>query len=172
VGTTALVALISGLSAVGGALVGSGSTLLVARRADEAQRKRDHDDAILSFWTAVASFGALWTTLAAILPANSNPIEKFRQGMQLSSYGRQLVDRQFSITDAVWHAMGRVRMVATASELRVASAVEDAIGEWQVGHPMPESFGEALRNLRLLVESLGPDGAALSAEDASSQSPG
>jgi hypothetical protein len=165
-GMTALVALISGLSAVGGALVGSGSTLLVARRAEAAQRRRDHDDAILSFWTAVASFGSLWSSLAELLPADANRLNKLRQGVQLSSYGRELVDRQFSVTDAVWRAMGRVRMVATASELRVASAVEEAIGDWQVGHPMPESFGEALRNLRLLVESLGPDGAALSEEDA------
>lgn len=171
-GTTALVALISGLSGVGGAVVGSSSTLFVARRADAAQRRRDHDDAILSFWTAVASFGALWSALAGVIPADSNAIAKFLQGLQLGSYGRLLVERQFSVGDAVWHAMGRVRMVATADELRVASAVEDAIGEWQVGHPMPESFGDALGKLRRLVESLGPDAVALSAENASLQRPG
>jgi hypothetical protein len=164
-GTTALVALISGSSAVFGALIGSGSTLLVARRAEATQHRRDHDDAILSFWTAVASFGSLWSALAEVLPADSNAIEKFLQGLQLGSYGRLLVERQFSVADAVWHAMGRVRMVATASELRVASSVEKAIGEWRFGYPMPDSFGEALRELRLLVEGLGPEGAAIGAQD-------
>jgi hypothetical protein len=52
--------------------------------------------------------------------------------------------------------MGRVRAVGTASELRVVSAVETAIGDWKVGHSMPMDFAAALRDLRILIESLGP----------------
>jgi hypothetical protein len=81
--------------------------------------------------------------------------------VRISGHTKQLVDRQFVVGDALWEAMGRVRMVATADELDVVNAVEDAVGEWTVGHPMPESFAVALPRLRRLIEGLGPAGAAI-----------
>ncbi|HEY2326658.1 MAG TPA: hypothetical protein VGH52_04145 [Gaiellaceae bacterium] len=154
--TTTTVALISGLVGVAGALIGAGLTLVVGLRAERRQRKHDHDDALLAFWTAAASFGALWSALAELLPAESNWLKKMQKGLQLNPYAQQLVERQFSVSDAVFHAMGRVRAVGTASELRVVSAVETAIGDWKVGHSMPMDFAAALRDLRILIESLGP----------------
>jgi hypothetical protein len=154
--------LISGLSGVGGAVVGAGATILVARRSEEAQRRDDHDAAILAFWTAAARFASLWNSIADLLPADANILEKkLLQGVRISGHTKQLVDRQFVVGDALWEAMGRVRMVATADELDVVNAVEDAVGEWTVGHPMPESFAVALPRLRRLIEGLGPAGAAI-----------
>lgn len=60
--------------------------------------------------------------------------------------------------------MGRVRMVGTAHELRIVSAVEKAVGEWNIGEPMPDGFRQALTDLRELVESLGPEAAAVAAQ--------
>lgn len=51
-------------------------------------------------------------------------------------------------------------MVAAAHELRIVSAVETAVGEWNIGEPMPDGFRHALTGLRELVESLGPEEAA------------
>lgn len=61
--------------------------------------------------------------------------------------------------------MGRVRMVATREELNVVNAMESAIGDWEVGHPAPDSFGAALQRLRVMVEGLGPTGKELVNED-------
>jgi hypothetical protein len=165
VNTTETVALISGLAGVGGAAVGAGATLLVARRSERAQLRRDHDDAILSFWTATATWGSLWSIAANVIPADSNFVQRTFQGIRLSGgYGEQLVERQLSVMEDFWRAMGRVRMAAVAHELRIVSAVETAVGEWNIGEPMPDSFRQALTGLRELVESLGPEAAAVAAE--------
>jgi hypothetical protein len=164
VNTTETVGLISALAGVAGAAVGAGATLLVAWRSERAQRRGDHDDAILSFWTATATWGSLWNVAANVIPAGSNFVERTFQGMRLSGgYGQQLVERQLSVMEDFWRAMGRVRMVATAHERRIIGAVETAVGEWNIGEPMPDSFRSALQDLRALVESLGPEAVAMAA---------
>jgi hypothetical protein len=97
-------------------------------------------------------------------------VQRTLQGMRLSGgYGEQLVERQLSVTEDFWRAMGRVRMVGTAHELKIVSAVEKAVGEWNIGHPIPDSFRQALTGLRELVESLGPEAAAFAAEPVPAQ---
>lgn len=89
----AVEALISGLSGVGGGVVGAGATILAGRHAEKSQRRREHDDAILSFWSAVASFGALWNTLAKLLPADANLIERtLLQGFKIAGHTSLLAD--------------------------------------------------------------------------------
>ena len=76
-----------------------------------------------------------------VIPAGSNVVQRTLQGVRLSGgYGEQLVERQLSVTEDFWRAMGRVRMVGTARELRTVSAVETAVGEWNIGEPMPDRF--------------------------------
>lgn len=98
--TTETVALISALAGVGGAAVGAGATFIVARRSERAQLRRDHHDAILSFWTATATWGSLWSIAANVIPVDSNVVQRTLQGMRLSGgYGEQLVERQLSVTE-------------------------------------------------------------------------
>jgi hypothetical protein len=86
------------------------------------------------------------------MPAGSNALERFLQGVKISGYASQLIERQFLVGDRVFEAMGRIRLVATRRELEVIDALETAIGEWTIGHPMPDSFRDALPRLRRLLE--------------------
>jgi hypothetical protein len=153
---TAILALISGLSGVGGAIVGAGASILADRRTEKAQRRRDHDDALVAYWEAVNSYGHLWGSFAKVLPPAKNFLEEALQGLRISGYGAQLVARQFTVADAYWRASGRLRSVATAAELDVVNSVESVISEWEIGSPMPEEFGVQLRRLRALVEKVEP----------------
>lgn len=141
-------------------MVGAGAALLTDRTAAKRARRREHDDAILAFWAAVSNFGSLSSSLAELLPADSTYPQRLRQGLRLSGNGgAQLLARQFAVHDAVFIAMGRVRMSASSSELEIVRLVETGIGDWAVGRPMPETFATALPRLRELVENLGPSGA-------------
>lgn len=155
--TASVTALIAGLSGVGGAVVGAGATIFSERWSRKAERRRDHDDALVAYWTAVASFVHLWGLLAEVVPPTKNFFEQALQGLRISGFAAQLVSRQFSVADAFWHASGRVRAVATAADLEVVNAIEGVVAAWTLGDPMPEAFGPELRRLRELVEDLADD---------------
>lgn len=148
-------AIIAGLSGVGGAIIGAGATILADRRAQASVRAREHDDALVGFWAAAAAFAHLWGSVSDLLPADSNLLEKLLQGVQLGGHVTQILERQFAVSDRLFTAMGRVRLLATRDELEVINAIEDAIGEWSIGHPMPDSFRDALPKLRRVIEVRG-----------------
>lgn len=164
VDTTVAVAIVAGLSGVLGAVVGAGGTLLVDHLGAERQRSLDHDDALIAYWSAVGSYAHLFSSISSLLPRTENPLRKLAQGVQISGHVGQIVSRQWAVADAFWQASGRVRAIGSAHDLKVVDAVEQAVGDWNFGDSMPDDFAIALRQLRLLVQSLGPTGVELAGE--------
>jgi hypothetical protein len=147
--------LISGLSGVGGAGVGAGA-LLRANRRDAAERRAgEHRAALIGVWTAANSVALLYTSWGATLPERDNWFARTRHGIQAGGYAKLVLTRLLDATDRVWEASGRLRTVATAADLEALDAIETVLGDWQIGDPMPDAWGPAIRQLRVLLEAEG-----------------
>ena len=82
--------------------------------------------------------------MSELLPRTENPAKRFMQGLKITGHVGLIVSRQFAVADAFWRASGRVRSIATTDELKVVDAVEQAVGDWNMGEPMPDEFATAL----------------------------
>lgn len=150
--STWVVALISGLSGVGGAFVGASAAVWMHRREMRSAQEAERKAALVGFWAAVnkvAGFNDLWGRL--------HPGERFGKDMLLNirtlgSQGR-LIERGWHVHDEFWAASGRAHAVASADELAAISRVEDALADWTFGEPMPDAWGPAIQGFRLVMQS-------------------
>lgn len=148
--------LVTGAVGLGGALIGVGGSLLTGNLSDRAHERRERRAALVAYWAAVNSFAGLYLSWSELMPADANKLRKLQRGLQLASYTGQIVARLWRVTDELWVASGRLRAFATDAELAAVDQIEGVIGDWQIGTPIPEGWGPAIRRLRLLIEGREP----------------
>jgi hypothetical protein len=151
-----LIPVISAASGVGGAAVGASAALWMHRRDATAAQERERRTALVSLWKAVNSFGVMWQGYGLSMPKRQNWFTQAWHGIQIGGLASLIVQRLWLVMDSVWEATGRFRTVATLEELEVLSEIEDVLATWEIGEPLPEAWGPAVRRLRDLVEAQGP----------------
>jgi hypothetical protein len=145
--------LISASAGVLGAFVGAGGTLLVSRREARAAVDREHREALVGFYAAALRLGHFYSMYAELIPAQANLVVRLKSSLAVSAQGDLLVARLFHLLDAYWAADGRLRTVATLEEVKTLDRFEDAVTEWTMGEPLPDSWPAAAKQLRMLVGS-------------------
>jgi hypothetical protein len=146
--------LVTGLAALGGAALGAGAVVWTGVHGERRQEERERRSALVDLYAATNAFGYAWSAWAEIHV--EGPLANLRTGARLGGVGgAAFAGRIWTVTDAFWHASGRLRAVAGADELAALDAIEDVIGMWRFGEPMPESFGHAIRQVRALLEKRG-----------------
>lgn len=149
---TWVLALISGLSGVGGAFIGASAAVWMHRRDIRSAQEAERKAALVGFWASVnklAGFNDLWARL--------HPGETFGKEVRLNirTLGNQgrLIERGWHVQDEFWAASGRAHAVASADELATINRVENVFADWTFGEPMPDAWGPAIQGLRLMIES-------------------
>jgi gas vesicle protein len=151
-------AVISGASGVGGALIGgvigARATLAVARRQEGERERQERGAALAGSFAAVNQFATTYATLSDLLPEGASLYQRLQTQIQrLGARDDMIIQRLFGVTDALWAASARVRAVATDEELKRINAVEDVIGDWQVGRPMPDDWSGRIQALGEVLQA-------------------
>jgi hypothetical protein len=150
--------LIAGLAGVLGAGVG-GSALLKAGRDDRSDRRDTaRRDAFVSLYAAAMGLGQMYSTWVDLQPKTTNTVGRkigeYRLGLQIAGHRERLIlERFLTGSDAMWEATGRARAAAQPNELPVVEAVENAFGDWDIPKPMPDSWVQAIKDLRRLLSA-------------------
>jgi hypothetical protein len=144
--------LISGASGVLGAFVGASAALWMHRREMHAAEAAERKAALVAFYAAVNKLGLFMSVWASLQP-NSRFLRAQRVAWRTYGFQKSIVARQWAITDDFWTSSGRARAVATAEELAVVDELENVIGAWPFGEPIPDEWAPAIQKLRSLMEN-------------------
>jgi MFS family permease len=147
--------LITALAALGGAVIGAGTVIWSAVRAEHTERQRERRDALVGFYAAANSFALMWDTWAAM--QIKGPLGKLRLGIRMAGMTGTFLARLWQVADGFWQASAQARASATREELEAVEAVESVIAEWRFGERTPEDWGPAIRRVRAVLERRAPD---------------
>jgi hypothetical protein len=154
--------LISAAAGLAGAFIGAGATLRAANREARTAQDREHRDALTSVYAAAFRLGHFYTLQAELMPKDAMLVGWLRNTLRVSAHANLLIARFFHLLDAYWVADGRLRAVASREELEALDELENAISNWQIGEPLPESWPIAFQRLRRLVQHQEAGGRASS----------
>lgn len=136
-------------------MIGAGAVIWSGVRAERTQRDQERRSALVSFYAASNAFGLMWSAWADMQV--KGPLGELRLGVRMVGLTGTFLTRLWHVTDAFWHASGRVRAYASGQELEAVDAVEAVIAEWTMGEPMPASWAPAIRQVRAVLERRGDD---------------